>query len=1344
MSEEFERVFGHRLVKNRQDLVDEATGKPEIECSRLENAYVFNYRFNPCTPFFIDTITDAFVDKIKQVQSNRFQAFSYLTDFEKETEYLGLHENKEKLRDKIRNVLDDYDLQDAKDDIELKDNRLKSARIVIDPVTRPEFEISHDFVNSNRHGRWGIRETHYRFIPRVPAVFHPDEIFAEFKRLSMNDIYGRHSKVSVVVDTTQYCPKSVPWIEPVRIDPFQRGRNTITAAVLNPRGRRTDFWNDIKNYVTKQDEYDKNDESGLLQSVNFIVRSIDVPYGSGQKSSIKDDLGLIHPQSVVDVLNVKDSVLCGQACLVYAMEVIKGNKKLKELKKTPIKLNKMAQKLGKNIGVKGAMNVSDFDKFVNSIKKYNIRVTILKSVDNIIYKTILKDPFRDKHITNYIYILLWNGHYRYIKNIENFAKPTKKSRKKWCHQCCRMMSQTEMRKHKCINRCITCNMHVEESHFVRTDERCPKCNFKYVFTGCKDMHRCKKWQCLLCDRRYNMSRKEDHICNENYCSHCDEYYLDTHRCFIKTLKSDGKRVSGCWVYDIESTLGAGSSAGPVTLTNGEAPSGASHPAAQPGDDPHGQVSLTGHHRPAAQPGDDPYSNVKNKKDMVNNSENISNNNSINKEINENGLSRRVEVAPLGATTTREGQEGQNRVNAQVCDGPPGPSTAVRVKHRVALVVARELYTGKMLIFDDAVMFLRWVENGDIGKKYLDAYKNIGEVRVFDHCDGGHIGKPKILIAHNGAGYDNYIMLNEIKKHRPFVPENIILAGKKVMCMKYKGCKFIDSYKHITCSLNKMCKAFGIKDQKSDFPYEFFTEENKHYIGPMPDKKYFHDMEWYEQNKTDCYNIFEECIKYCIKDTQLLAECMERYSDFGFELTGLDPLKYVTAASFAQAVHRFKYLDEKKICILNRSEYDFARQSLQGGRTDARQVLREWDEEEVKESMNGSFDKGAFYIDVVSLYPTVQKYDSLPYGEPTMEYKEITENCHKYIIERENNGMLGIIDCHIECPKLYHPVLCSKIDGKLIASLEIKSGTWTSCELIKAIEKGYKITKINKSMWFKGCKDIFSGYINDFVKLKIKYSHGETANPGMRSICKLLLNSLWGKYAQRDIMKETKFFDYLNIGTWHRTADMYNRDLIKNLEIAEMTDDYLLCNITKQEGENLHLKTTNVALASFVTARARLRLYEMLEKYERRVMYHDTDSVIVEYCGHKPEVGEKLGEWSDETDGDPIISFVGLGPKTYAYKTLGGQTCVKSKGFTNGFFKYEDYREIAIEFLENGEKIIKEEEKMMFKRVNNEMITVHNVKNLIISLQKVTVVDYKTTNPHGWECVPSGTHSHPAR
>ncbi|XP_035209309.1 uncharacterized protein LOC118183812 [Stegodyphus dumicola] len=104
---------------------------------------------------------------------------------------------------------------------------------------------------------------------------------------------------------------------------------------------------------------------------------------------------------------------------------------------------------------------------------------------------------------------------------------------------------------------------------------------------------------------------------------------------------------------------------------------------------------------------------------------------------------------------------------------------------------------------------------------------------------------------------------------------------------------------------------------------------------------------------------------------------------------------------------------------------------------------------------------------------------------------------------------------------------------------------------------------------------------------------------------------------------------------------------------------------------LHDASTNIFLATFTTAWARLKLFSKMEKLDRDVLYHDTDSITYASNGcNDPPLGNFLREnlrmnWR-------VMSskpFVSGGPKNYAYQTATGKTCCKVRGFSLNFRKF---------------------------------------------------------------------------
>ena len=141
--------------------------------------------------------------------------------------------------------------------------------------------------------------------------------------------------------------------------------------------------------------------------------------------------------------------------------------------------------------------------------------------------------------------------------------------------------------------------------------------------------------------------------------------------------------------------------------------------------------------------------------------------------------------------------------------------------------------------------------------------------------------------------------------------------------------------------------------------------------------------------------------------------------------------------------------------------------------------------------------------------------------------------------------------------LYHPVLPVRAKGKLSFPLHSEEehsfwGTFTTIEVLKAIEKGYKVLQIHEVWHFqKTSNDLLSEYVNYFLRLKQESSgfpdwvrtpedqaryideyyrhegillHRDkiVKNPGLRAFAKLCLNSLWGRFAMRTDRVMTEF------------------------------------------------------------------------------------------------------------------------------------------------------------------------------------------------------------------------------
>ena len=247
------------------------------------------------------------------------------------------------------------------------------------------------------------------------------------------------------------------------------------------------------------------------------------------------------------------------------------------------------------------------------------------------------------------------------------------------------------------------------------------------------------------------------------------------------------------------------------------------------------------------------------------------------------------------------------------------------------------------------------------------------------------------------------------------------------------------------------------------------------------------------------------------------------------------------------------------------------------------------------------------------------------------------------------------------------------------------GTWTTDEVNKAIEKGYKVLRTYEVWHFDKSTDaLFKGYIRRFMKIKLESSNydfkmkDEEANfkarikdsldidiekfefnAGLRSIAKLCLNSLWGKFGQRSNISQTKYVTEVS-----EFYEILLDDKLDNKNFQFINDDMVQMTYNFKDQFVDNSKNTNVYIACFTTSHARLMLYNKLDYLNEKVLYFDTDSIIYADEGTKNiETGDMLGDMTHEISGKGISSFASTGPKSYSFKYGDNEQKSAIKDFT---------------------------------------------------------------------------------
>ena len=374
-----------------------------------------------------------------------------------------------------------------------------------------------------------------------------------------------------------------------------------------------------------------------------------------------------------------------------------------------------------------------------------------------------------------------------------------------------------------------------------------------------------------------------------------------------------------------------------------------------------------------------------------------------------------------------------------------------------------------------------------------------------------------------------------------------------------------------------------------------------------------------------------------------------------------------------------------------------RDAFCGGRTNAVKLYHHVNE---KEEIH--------YYDYTSLYPFVNKTARYPLGHPQIISQPGTTDISQYF---------GLIKCSILPPKgLYHPVLPYKHDEKLLFPLcrscveeetqkpmlersctchtdqeRTLTGTWCSPELQKALELGYTIQHIYEVWHFNDTKvGLFADYVNTWLKIKTEASgwpkdvgaderkrqqflrdfkeregieleyEKMVPNPGLKQLAKMMLNSMRGKFGQRP--NKTQVVEFNDPRHFHKFLDSDKHDITY---VSVLDSERVEIHYHEQEEDMTISPNLYIFVACFTTCWVRLRLYEALELLGERILYFDTDSI---FFTHEPgqvkhALGNVLGDFKDELEGDHIVEFVSGGPKNYGYLTNRGKTECKVRGFS---------------------------------------------------------------------------------
>lgn len=410
-------------------------------------------------------------------------------------------------------------------------------------------------------------------------------------------------------------------------------------------------------------------------------------------------------------------------------------------------------------------------------------------------------------------------------------------------------------------------------------------------------------------------------------------------------------------------------------------------------------------------------------------------------------------------------------------------------------------------------------------------------------------------------------------------------------------------------------------------------------------------------------------RYCKRDVEVMVKAWQLWLDF---IRDEDLGTFgKTLAKQAFNAYRHRFMPEDLHVHTDEEVIELERDSYHGGRTEAFYI--------------GDPPGEQYYsLDVNSMYPSVMS----EYKYPTKLKKYRRNPEQELVLDSLLNGCC-IAEVQVDCDV---PLYGKKIDNRLCFPVGKFQTTLTTRELSVAFERNH-IVDVKSIATYKS-DEIFSDYVNYFYGKRKMYER-QDLDP-FAFMCKLLLNSLYGKFGQKnpnweDIKKDSDFPNQ------YRTVFDVDEDEFKEYRIING-----LVQCKEGEVEGFH---SIVSIPSHVTADARLLLWEFIEKAGREnVFYCDTDSIITNEVGKqrleeyiKPD---ELGLLDIEKQ-DEYLSIKGLKDYQFGNEVVMKGIKEEAKEVEPGIFKQQEFEGIRSALREGrlNRQIVKYKTKKLRREYN---------------------------------------------
>lgn len=335
---------------------------------------------------------------------------------------------------------------------------------------------------------------------------------------------------------------------------------------------------------------------------------------------------------------------------------------------------------------------------------------------------------------------------------------------------------------------------------------------------------------------------------------------------------------------------------------------------------------------------------------------------------------------------------------------------------------------------------------------------------------------------------------------------------------------------------------------------------------------------------------DKLLKHCNADVDILREVWRRWRDF----VSVNDLGHFCPTRAAQALTAFRHRFMPKPMLIHASKEatEIERASYFGGRTECFHV--------------GKLPGPPFFkLDVNSMYPAIMRKVAVP-----IKFLRIVEGIGLSRLYRGVRRCCLVAEVFVKTRTPCYPYR-SKV-GMMFPVGEF----WTTLATPElAFALAHKHVKAVGRVCVYDSAVMFRRYVDTLYKIRRGYrSKGDDV---FQEMVKYLLNSLYGKFGQRN---EVWRYD------GHNSSNADGAIRVFDLDTGEWVRQYTICGRTWSQIGKQEAYHSFPAVSSHITSAARMLLWRLICMAGRKnVFYCDTDSLIVNRAGR-----QRLKPYLDDT------------------------------------------------------------------------------------------------------------------